>query len=139
MKKENKPKIVLFMIISFLLGMIVITGTYAYFGVTSGYSWPNSKYYDTYAYHTSESEYTRGLLGDATIEVGPFKRVVYANNVEQFISSWYSNRAHFVTSSYPWFTRGGQYSIGIESGMFAFALYSGSVQPYFGFRVVITS
>ncbi len=105
--------------------------------LASGYSWPDSKYYDTYAYNTSYTEYTRGHLGDATTEMGPFKRMVYANNIEQFISSWYSVSSEFVSSTWPWFVRGGSYNFGVESGVFAFNHDPGSVHSWIGFRVVM--
>ena len=115
------------------------TGPYGAGGnLASGYSWPDSRYYDTYAYHTSYTEYTRGHLGDATTEMGPFKRIIYANNVEQFINSWDSGLSAFVHSTHPWFNRGGAYYAGVESGVFAFSYAPGSVYPHVGFRVVLS-
>ena len=69
--------------------------------------------------------------------MGPFQRIIYANNVEQFINSWYSGHSHFVNSIYPWFARGGAYDDGVESGVSAFGSGTGSVLPYIGFRVVL--
>ena len=115
------------------------TGPYSEGGsVASGYSWPDSRYYETYTYHTSYTEYTRGHLGDATTEMGPFKRIIYANNAEQFINSWYSGHSHFVNSTSPWFARGGDYRDGVESEVFAFSRWTGSVHFSYGFRVVFT-
>lgn len=78
------------------------------------------------------------LLGDATTQMGPFKRIIYANNVEQFIHSWYSGQSLFVNSTYPWFGRGGYYAFGVEAGVFAFGRTTGSVLPNVGFRVVLS-
>ncbi len=115
------------------------TGPYGEGGsLASGYSWPDSRYYDTYSYHTSPTEYTRGHLGDATTEMGPFKRIIYANNIEQFINSWYSGHSYFVSPTLPWFIRGGTYNGGGESGVFAFGWHIGSMHPSHGFRVVLT-
>ena len=73
----------------------------------SGLSWPEEKYYDKYLYGTSYSEFTRGHLGDATVEMGPFKSVIYAGNQARQISSWYADHAYFVYTSAPWVVRGG--------------------------------
>ena len=70
--------------------------------------------------------------------MGPFKRIIYANNVEEFINSWYSDHSGFVASSYPWFVRGGYYNNGVEAGVFAFSRAYGFVFSYVGFRVVLS-
>ena len=70
--------------------------------------------------------------------MGPFKRIIYANNIELFIHSWYSGVSHFVYSTSPWFFRGGGYHDGIEAGVFAFGPHTGSVDFSIGFRVVFT-
>ena len=114
------------------------TGGYGEGGsLTSGYSWPEEKYYDKYAYGTSYSEFTRGHLGDATVEMGPFKRIVYANNQTRQISSWYADHAFFVNTATPWFLRGGNYDLGSESGVSAFAHAYGSTHSDGGFRIVL--
>ncbi len=105
--------------------------------LASGYSWPEEKYYDKYAYGTSYSEFTRGHLGDATVEMGPFKRIVYANNQTRQISSWYADHAFFVNTATPWFLRGGNYDLGSESGVSAFAHAYGSTHSDGGFRIVL--
>ena len=56
----------------------------------NGVAFPNSKYYDLYAYGTSHSDYTRRILGDATGEV----------------ASWYDDYSIFVYSGTSWFVRG---------------------------------
>ena len=58
-------------------------------------STPLAKYYDRYAYGTSDTEYTRGKLGDATKEMNP------SNN-----KSWYEDSAVFVDDYLAWFGRG---------------------------------
>ena len=102
-----------------------------------GYSWPEEKYYDKYAYGTNASDYTRGHLGDATNEMGPFRSIVYASGAQQQISSWYDSYANFINQVYPWFIRGGSYKDGSESGMFAFAANYGTIHENIGFRVVL--
>ena len=105
--------------------------------LASGYSWPEEKYYDKYAYGTSYSEFTRGHLGDATVEMGPFKSIIYANNQTRQISSWYADHAYFVYTATPWVERGGAYRHGSDTGVFGFDSNYGSVNAYNGFRVVL--
>ena len=106
--------------------------------LTTGYSWPEEKYYDKYAYGTNSLEYTRGQFGDATFEIGPFKNLIYANNQSREISSWHADCADFVYHEAPWFYRGGSYLDGSDSGVFAFGYRYGSVYEHFGFRVVLS-
>ena len=106
--------------------------------LTTGYSWPEEKYYDKYTYGTSDSDYTRGQFGDATFEMGPFKNIIYANSLTRQISSWYSTCAAFIYLSSPWFGRGGAYYYGTESGPFAFGRDDGSMYEFSSFRVVLT-
>ena len=114
------------------------TGPYGAGGsLASGYSWPDSRYYDTYTYHTSYTEYTRGHLGDATTEMGPFGNVKYGTQTIQ-ISSWYADYAVFVSTSRPWFARGGDYRAGSDSGVFSFGYTYGAVDTWVSFRVVLT-
>ena len=56
---------------------------------------------------------------------------------------WYSDYAEFVSSSYPWFGRGGSYDAGDDAGVFHFAGYTAGVDAYtistaIGFRVVLS-
>ncbi|MCI8568078.1 MAG: hypothetical protein HFG48_02020, partial [Bacilli bacterium] len=104
--------------------------------LTSGYSWPEEKYYDKYTYGTNATEYTRGHFGDATSEMGPFKNIIYANNITRQISSWHENCAVFVNNTIPWLVRGGAYNRGTESGIFAFGSDNGSINAL-SFRVVL--
>ena len=106
-------------------------------GLETGYSWPEEKYYDKYEYGTSYSEFTRGHLGDATVEMGPFKSIIYASNLTRQIGSWYANHTYSVDITSPWVVRGGPYYYGSESGMFAFGNTYGSAQANYGFRVVL--
>ena len=115
------------------------TGDYGEGGsLTTGYAWPEEKYYDQYAYGTSYSDYTRGQFGDATFEMGPFKSIIYANNLTRQISSWYSDCAHFVDYMIPWFNHGGAYHNGTDSGAFTFGRHAGSIAEFIGFRIVLT-
>ena len=116
------------------------TGSFGEGGsLSSGLSWPEEKYYDKYSYGTSYSEFTRGHLGDATVEIGPFKSIIYANNVVRQISSWYSDNAYYIYTTGPWFLRGGHYKIGSSSGIFAFDHVHGNIYEYGGYRIVLST
>ena len=72
---------------------------------TTGVAFPESKYYDIYKYGTSNIDYTRYHLGDATTET----------------KGWNGDSTFFVHSSNPWFRRGGYYyGDGTGAGVFAF-------------------
>ena len=89
----------------------------------SGVAFPNSKYYDLYAYGGTSYTYdTRRILGDATGEV----------------NGWYGDIAHFVYSDYPWFVRGRSGGGGpSRAGVFTFDGFYGSPNPNFAFRSVL--
>ena len=92
------------------------------FNQYSGVSFPNSKYYDLYAYGTSHTDYTRRILGDATGEV----------------ASWYDDYSYFVYSGYSWFARGyGSSGSPTYAGVFAFAGGNGRPNPKLAFRSVL--
>ena len=87
----------------------------------SGVAFPNSKYYDLYAYGTSYTDYTRRILGDATGEV----------------AFWYDDISAFVDSD-PWFVRGRTNSFGPTSaGVFTFSKDVGGPDPALAFRSVL--
>ncbi len=108
--------------------------------LTNGLPWPSSKYYDLYDYNGTTLAYLRGKLGDGTKEFGPFALVSYdyGTKIERRISSYYADTAAFVSSGAPWFMRGGNWSTGAESGIMAFISAYGNVDPWYGFRVVLT-
>ena len=89
----------------------------------SGVAFPNSKYYDLYAYGGTSYTYdTRRILGDATGEV----------------NGWYGDIAHFVYSDYSWFVRGYSFSgYPAYAGVFAFGRHGGGPLPGLAFRSVL--
>ena len=105
--------------------------------LTGGYDFPDSKYYDTYAYATVDEQYQRRILGDGTGEMGPFAQATYLTQTRQ-IGSWYAGRAYFVWSSSPWFARGGDHNNGLGAGVFAFSVDGGQIAAGISFRVVLT-
>ena len=102
-------------------GKIYDSGNFTDF---TGTPFPNTKYYDLYAYGTTYSDqtaYNRRILGDATGEV----------------ASWYGDYAYFVSSDDPWFVRGGFLVGPAFAGVFAFDNYVGGPDPYLVFRSVL--
>ena len=97
------------------------------FNVASASNWsttltPSTKYYNSYSYdvsanNTKYSTFTRGKLGDATIEV-------LVSSVNR--KSWYDDLASFVTSDRPWVTRGSYYSDLVAPGAFYYHTGPGS-------------
>ena len=88
----------------------------------SGVAFPNSKYYDLYAYGGTSYTYdTRRILGDATGEV----------------NGWYGDIAYFVYSDYPWFIRGSDFLDPALAGVFAFDDDDGRPGPGLVFRSVL--
>ena len=100
-------------------GKIYASGNFTQY---SGVSFPNSKYYDLYAYGTSYTDYTRRILGDATGEV----------------ASWYDDFSLFVNSGGPWFVRGlGYYDNPTRAGVFSCNRDDGKPGPKLAFRSVL--
>ena len=91
------------------------------------YSFPSKRYYDKYSYGTSETEYTRGKLGDATKEMAPTGE--YGN--------WYGDNARFPSGSGPWILRGGHYSNGAVAGAFYFSSNNGFAHANNSARAVL--
>ena len=107
----------------------------AFYPASSGLTQPESKYYDSYTYGTSLSDYSRGHLGDATKEV-------IANSGDY--RAWNNDGAIFVTSPDPWFIRGGRYGGGSSfdgsgAGVFYFYDRDGDANSDISFRVVLSS
>ena len=96
--------------------------------ITNEIDFPESKYYDVYNYSTSNTNYARRILGDATGEMGPFQSVK---------SSWYNDYAHFVYSMYSWFIRGSYINDNFLAGIFYFIGNSGYDNNSISFRLVL--
>ena len=86
------------------------------------------KYYDVYDYGTTWQDRSRGHLGDATIEMGPF-------NSDR--GAWYEDYNRFIHSSSPWFVRGGYSTHGSGAGIIAYNHWSGSIGVAISSRIVI--
>ena len=89
------------------------------------------KYFDIYSYIPSgnDTSYNYRILGDATGEMGPFSGGK--------ISSWYGDGVWFISTTFPYSTRGGRYDRGTKSGIFTFVAGSSVHRSISGFRVVL--
>ena len=96
----------------------------------SGFSsMPESKYYNTYPYGTSELEHSRGTIGTATKET--------LKTVGNGYGAWNGDRSALVNSSLAWAVRGGAAYSTTGAGVFAFDLDFGGVHAHLGFRLVL--
>ncbi len=83
---------------------------------------PDAKYYDVYTTNLATSCTTNGeCYGHALSET----------------SGWYSDTHSFVTSTYPWFRRGGGYDFSSNAGVFASNYNFGYALSYASFRLVL--
>ena len=97
---------------------------------SSGFSsMPDSKYYNTYPYGTSELEHSRGTIGTATKET--------LKTVGNGYGAWNNDRSVLVDSSYAWAARGGGADYTTAAGVFAFSRNTGGARADIGFRLVL--
>ena len=105
--------------------------------LTGGIDLPRDKrFFDKYDYSTSNTTYNRGILGDATKEMGPFQTIVYGNQ-KRYVSSWYDVESWFVYNGNPLVERGGSYYIGTGAGVFTFGYTVGYASTGDSFRLVL--
>ena len=96
----------------------------------SGRPYPAAKYYDTYNYSTSNNDHsTRYIPGDATYE---------ASQGDGKNNGWYSDYASFVSTTHPWFLRGGCYADTTSAGVFDFRSSNGTAFANYSFRLVLS-
>ena len=106
----------------------MVNSSGAFYSSSSGFSTaPDAKYYDKYSYGTSNTEYTRGKLGDATKEMSPTGTT----------GNWYSDYAFFPYSSFSWFLRGGSFLNGSYAGAFYFYVSLGAADSLISSRAVV--
>ncbi len=96
----------------------------------------DERFFDKYEYNTSTTTYNKGILGDATKEMGPFQSMGYGSQT-RYISSWYDDESWFVNYVTPWFIRGGYYSHGTDAGVFDFRYELGRANNAIGFRLAL--
>ena len=109
-----------------------ITNLYSNFFTDSIYT----KYWDKYS-STINTNYNNRILGDATGEMGSFGIKTDPDELSRNKSSWYDDHTYFISKDYPWFRRGGSWSAGTGSGIFAFCHNSGASDNH-SFRIVLT-
>ncbi len=89
----------------------------------------DERYYDLYNYRIYADYFDMRILGDATVEMGPFK---------DSMSSYFYDQANIIYNATPWFYRGCHYYCNsVASGIFAFWPYFGNAVVYDGFRIVL--
>ena len=113
----------------YVMGNMVNSSGSFYSSIAGFSSAPNAKYYDKYTYSSDLTTHSRGKLGDATKET----LKSYGNST----GGWYDDYAYFVTSSYSWFVRGGNYSEGSYAGVFYFYNHNGDADSDSSARAVL--
>ncbi len=99
-----------------------------FFSSSAGFTTaPDAKYYDSYANGLSATDYTRGIYGEATVELNPSGITM---------SNWNGDRAYFVYSSASWFARGGPSYSGSSAGVWYFSSSNGNANSYASARSV---
>ncbi len=96
---------------------------------------PDTKYYNSYLNGSSFLDYSRGLYGDATIELNPGGDSTSNNYV---MENWNNDYALFSYSEYAWIARGGLSSYGDKAGIWVFRREYGNAHPIYTSRIVLT-
>ena len=94
------------------------------------------KYWDKYT-STAITNYNNRILGDATGEMGSFGSEKDPDGATRYKSSWYKDHTAFVHFSSPWFERGGRWSYGTTSGVFAFSCNTGDANNNVSYHIVL--
>ena len=112
---------------------------YIFYAMDSTFtSKPDDKYIDCYlasVYNSSEAteryDQRRGFLGDSTKEVVKVHDTNYGG--------WFGAASAFVSSTNPWFARGGGYNIAEARGITSFGRNGGGAASNHTFRVVLSA
>lgn len=94
-------------------------------------------YFDVYKSNSNTTTYNNCILGDATGEMGPFINYKDGDGTNRYHNRWYADNSHFVYSSDPWFSRGGNYYAGVLAGQFNFTRYTGGTYSHIASRLVL--
>lgn len=103
-----------------------------------GIPYPESKYYDLYAYGENDVNFGRRILGDATGEMGPFANVTYGTRTRP-VGAWYLDQSWFSNNTEPWFSRGERCAPGVAAGLFTFAQAPGNANGAVSYRIVLAN
>ena len=91
--------------------------------------WKSGKYFDVYEYGSTGTDRSRGHIGDATIEMGPFS---------SDRGAWYADYARFIYDpEQSWFMRGAARADGVVTGTLAYGSWGGEAIVSIGGRVVV--
>jgi len=101
-----------------------------------GIPYPESKYYDLYAYSEDTFDATRRILGDATGELGGFKALT-SGSYTRGLNSWYQSDSFFITAQDPFFYRGYEAQFGTKAGIFQYTSATGTYFNGTSFRIVL--
>ena len=115
----------------YVMGSMVNSSNDFYSSDAGFSSTPDSKYYDSYTYDTSNTSHGRGKLGDATKET----LTTFGNNT----GGWNSDRAIFVYYGHFLFIRGGHCDDGGNAGVFYFSCFDGGSYINHGSRSALVS
>ena len=108
-----------------------VMGNYDDTRKNSGFSsMPEAKYYDKYVGTSSNNDFTKYHLGDATKEI--------LKSRSRGANAWYGDYNVSINSDYPWMVRGSYYNDGDGSGLFAFDVTYGESYNRRSFRVVLS-
>jgi len=115
----------------YVMGNMVNTNKQFFIGNSEFTTSPDYMYYDRYSVNKNLSIATNGKLGDATKEI----LLKLENNTS---GGWNDDYSSFVTTTAPWFTRGGVSGINKAIGIFAFTSTLGGGQKNISSRAVLT-
>ena len=87
----------------------------------------DGKYLDVYDYGTTWQDWSRGHLGDATLEMGPFN---------SHAGSWYDDYGAFVSDPNSWFVRGTNWGHAEAAGLLSFSCTNGQTNSSWSSRIV---
>ena len=97
----------------------------------------DNKYFDIYIKDGLSTKFNNAILGDATVELGPFYNFMDGDGYYRNHNSWYNSISLNIQSYVSWFHRGGSYDETVNAGQFRFSHYTGEAQIYRGFRFVL--
>lgn len=119
-----------------------ISGNYGYSQLKDSDINQYRNYFDIYPADTDYYTYSKGILGDATKEVGPFYWYKDGDGNNHSHDVWNRNVSMMPTTENltkygPWVVRGSSNYYGVFSGILAFENKSGKEAPGYGFRIAL--
>jgi prepilin-type N-terminal cleavage/methylation domain-containing protein len=95
----------------------------------TGVSFPDSKYYDVYKASSGTT-----MTPNQACNSG----ICYGHAINPEVENWYSDFKYFISSSKPWFGRGGNYYNDENSGIISSGDSGGDAYDYGSFRLVLS-